>query len=166
MDGEALYMQLGRLIENAPNLHSVPWPIRSEVHQWLGRASALVREAGSTGDSTDFDRWVRDFLGPGRLEANLALQHIMALLYRALALAELRAPVATQGAFITAGSSFDAMNAVGKVLAMATQDVLIIDPYMDEKTLTDFAALAAERVAIRLLADQQTYKATLPANHR
>ena len=74
------------------------------------------------------------------------------MLRRALAVAEMRAPVSAQGAFIAAGNSFDAFAAVGKVLATATGDILIIDPYLDEKALTDFAPLAHEGVSIRLLA--------------
>jgi hypothetical protein len=39
---------------------------------------------------------------------------------------------------------------------------LIIDPYMDEKALTDFAPLAPEGVTVRLLSDEKTCKPTLP----
>ena len=53
------------------------------------------------------------------------------------------------------------MASVGKVLSKAKADVLILDPYMDEKTLTDFAPLAPERVQIRLLADKKYHKPTL-----
>ena len=89
------------------------------------------------------------------------------MLHRALAVAEMRAPVSAQGAFIAAGNSFDAFAAVGKVLATATGDILIIDPYLDEKALTDFAPLAHEGVSIRLLADESAYKPTLlPASRR
>jgi hypothetical protein len=59
------------------------------------------------------------------------------------------------------------MAAIGKVLQTATRDVLIVDPYMDEKALTDFAPLTQETVAIRLLADQHSHKPTLrPAQQR
>ncbi len=60
------------------------------------------------------------------------------------------------------------MAAVAKVLNTAARDVLIIDPYMDEKVLTDFAVLAPETVSVRLLGDDKTsIKATLkPAKER
>jgi hypothetical protein len=87
---------------------------------------------------------------------------ILSTLYRALAVAELAAPLSVQGAFIPARNSFDAAVAVGKVLKQAKDDVLIIDPYMDEKVLTDFAVLANETAAIRLLTDQKYHKPNLP----
>jgi hypothetical protein len=53
------------------------------------------------------------------------------------------------------------MMAVGKVLQTATKDVLIIDPYMDDKALSDFALLAPETCCVRLLADQKDHKPAL-----
>ena len=48
-------------------------------------------------------------------------------------------PVAGDGAFIGAGDVLDAYTAIGKVLATAKVGVLIVDPYMNEKAVTDFA---------------------------
>jgi hypothetical protein len=90
-----------------------------------------------------------------------AANAIELILYRALASAELNAPAAAQGAFIPAGNSFDALAAFAKVLGTATKDVLMIDPYMDEKALTEFAVLAVEKVTIRLLADEHHKKPSL-----
>ena len=53
------------------------------------------------------------------------------------------------------------MAAVGKVLQEAKQTLLIVDPYMDEKVLTDFAGLAPAGVTLHLLADTQGHKPTL-----
>jgi hypothetical protein len=76
-------------------------------------------------------------------------------------------PIATDGAFIGAGDVLDAYAAIGNVLAKAKADVLIVDPYMDEKALTDFAHLVPDGVSIRLLADAQHRKPTLePAAKR
>ena len=58
-----------------------------------------------------------------------------------------------QGAFIPAGNAFDALAALSKVLRLAATDLLIVDPYMDEKTLIDYVRLANAGVTIRLLAD-------------
>jgi hypothetical protein len=91
-----------------------------------------------------------------------ATEEITAVLYRSLAVAELKAPESAAGAFIPAGNAFDAFAALGKVLGGAQRDLLVIDPYMDEKILTDFGALPAEPVTLRLLADEATHKAGLP----
>lgn len=98
-----------------------------------------------------------DFLASG-LDRRGAAQKIQAILFRILAVAELRAPAAARGAFIPAGNAFDAMVAVGSVLNRATSDILIVDPYMDEKALTDFAVLAPVGIELRLLADERDHK--------
>jgi hypothetical protein len=83
-----------------------------------------------------------------------AASQLAMYVHRALAIAEVRAPVAARAAFIPVGNAFDAMVAVGRILGGATRDLLIVDPYMDEKTLADFAPLAHEGIPIRLLADE------------
>jgi hypothetical protein len=90
-----------------------------------------------------------------------AAQDLGVIVRRALAKAELKAPATAQGSFIPAGNVFDAMAAIGKILGGATRDVLIVDPYMDERALTDFAPLVPEHVAIRLLSDLDSVKPTL-----
>jgi hypothetical protein len=101
------------------------------------------------------------------MEASRAAQGIMSILYRALAAAELNAPVPLSGSFISAGNALDAMAAIGKVLGTAKRDVLIVDPYADEKALTDFAPLAREGISVRMLADEKDHKPTLqPARER
>ena len=59
----------------------------------------------------------------------------------------------TQGAFIPVGAVFDVFQVIGKVLSEAKNDALIVDAYMGPVVLTDFAPLATEKVAIRLLTD-------------
>jgi hypothetical protein len=140
-------------------------PLAPEAQQWLGRAGALIL---ASSDAMEIAMYRAAALGLNMSTSRWqSVQDIVAILYRLLAVAELRAPVAARGAFIPAGNAFDAMAAVGKVLTAATGDVLIVDPYMDEKALTDFAPLAPEGVAIRLMADEQHHKPTLaPAQRR
>jgi hypothetical protein len=92
---------------------------------------------------------------------------VMAILYRALAAAELAAPASEQGSFIAAGDQLDAYAAISKVLASAEHQVLVVDPYMDGKALTDFLPAAAVHVNLRVLTDESSMKATLrPAAER
>jgi hypothetical protein len=163
MDPEALYIQLGRLVETIPNLDHYPFP--STTQHWLGRAGALIAEAGDNSDIVLFKTAVGALTT--MVTRNKAGQDIALILYRALAVAEVRAPVSAQGTFVAAGNSFDAFAAMGKVLGTATRDILVVDPYLDEKALTDFAPLAHEGVSIRLLADGSAPKPTLiPASKR
>ncbi|RWP44326.1 MAG: phosphatidylserine/phosphatidylglycerophosphate/cardiolipin synthase family protein [Mesorhizobium sp.] len=162
MNEDEIYLNLGRLIENPPELYARR--IDNDAHQWLGRVYALVHSLGMFPEALKLSFLTADLAKEG--DADLARQ-VMSVLYRALAVAELKAPAATRGMFINAGSAFDAMVAVGKVLAAANSQLLIVDPYMDEKVLTDFAVLASEGVSINLLTDSATVKPSLsPAANR
>ena len=90
-----------------------------------------------------------------------AAKDIMGLLYEALAVVELELPADAQGAFIPAGNVFDALVAVTKIFATAKKDLLVVDPYLDEKILIEFAQLAPEGVNVRLLTDSNGVKPTL-----
>ena len=153
---EALYLQLGSLVAEMPDL--AHGPITPEMNQWLGRAAALVEETGDEANTIYLQVCAQNLdtaLRPQNAQA------IAVLVNQALAKAELKAPAAVQGTFIVAGHTFDAFRAVGQVLGTAKADVLIVDPYADEKVLTDYAVLAPEQVNVRLLTDQASYKKTL-----
>lgn len=167
IDPQQLYVQLGRLVEAMPNLEH--GPISTPVLQWLSRAHALVFATGSADDvfklKTATDELQHTALPSAdaydQAVRRTAARNVATIVYRALAIAELNAPAAAQGSFIPAGNAFDAFAAMTKVLTTATRDVLIVDPYMDEKTLTEFVPLVPERVFTRLLADEKGHKATL-----
>lgn len=163
IDYQSIYIQLGRLAEAMPEL--VDHHDQSTI-QWLGRASALI-SAFDPLEGEEFESAIDSLVNGEFYNVNERAAGVLVIFYRVLAVAELRAPAAVQGTFIPAGNSFDALAALSKVLSHANSDVLIVDPYMDEKTLTDFAPLAKEGVSIRLLADAATYKPTLrPASQR
>lgn len=163
MDPQALYAELGRLVAEIPDL-SHQRPLSAEEMRWLGRVSALVQQVGDPVDTAQLTVAAQRVNSAARASA---AQDIALILYRALAKAELKAPITDRGAFIPAGNAFDAMAAVGRVLGTAESAVLIVDPYLDVKVLTDFAPLVGEGVTIRLLADAERVKATLkPAAER
>jgi len=161
-DPEALYRQLGQLAAETPVNLAGPGDLAPDTHRWLGRVAALIgdlcKNVGPSSpagtmimmDQVSFNSASDGLTGLLR-EGNA--HRIIAILHRALASAELYAPAAAQGAFIPVGAAFDAFQVIGKVFGGATKDVFIIDPYMDAKVLTDFAPLAPEQVAIRLLTD-------------
>lgn len=163
MTPEALYLQLGRLVADMPDFGD-SGRISNEINAWLGRARALIEQIDDVADLVTFKVAAQNLTGPLR-EQNL--QAIKSIVYGALARAELAAPLSVQGAFIQAGGTFDAFVAFGKAVESATRDVMIVDPYADEKALTDFAILTQESVAVRILADVEDRKATLkPATER
>jgi hypothetical protein len=124
---------------------------------WLGRAEALITEVYGASVTVGFQHiWQK--LEEHRSEA---ADEIMKHLYRALAAIEMELPTPATGAFIPAGNSFDALKAVQRVFEGAKADILIVDPYLDEKILTEFALLAPSGVPLRLLTDAGSHKPSL-----
>lgn len=159
LDPQALYVQLGRIIETMPMLRA---PSRTPaMKQWLGRASALVEASGNGVDTGLFTIAAVNVLSHTVMVNARAADEIETILYRSLARAELNAPTSAQGAFIPTGGGFDALAALAKIMGAAKSSLLLVDPYMDEKLLTDFAAVAGEGVFLQLLADQQSVKPAL-----
>ena len=154
---ETLYRQLGRLIETMPNFGDEA-ALTPEQHRWLGLADALVMQGGELTDKADFR------VATERLETaawKYGLEALLRVIYRVMAAAELKSPPSAQGAFIPVGNNFDAFAALAKLLGTAKQDVLIVDPFLDEAVLTEFGCTVPEQVTLRLLADQASYKASL-----
>jgi hypothetical protein len=157
MDAEALYAQIGHLVETIPDL--IARPVLPATGLWLGRAHALISNVASKQDLAKFAGGMDMIMSSSDfVHRRRAMGDIQAVLYRALSAAEMLAPIKSQGAFIPAGNAFDALAAVGKVLGTATISALIVDPYLDEKVLTEFAPMAAENITLKLLSDVQTVK--------
>jgi len=154
MESEGLYRRIGRLIEVAPPAPTTP-NLSPELMRWLGQVSAIVKETRDVAISSELESSMAMLNLPNRKDY---FQRIMLALYKALASAEINAPSSAQGAFIPVGNAFDAFTALSKILGSANTDVFIVDPYMDESVLTDFAGSVKESVQLRLLADQATAK--------
>jgi hypothetical protein len=153
---EEVYFQLGRLVADLPDLAADP--LTSATKTWLERADALVQVAGGLADTIQFRVAFQNLDGPNRARH---ARNIAAIVQRALAKAELEFPPESRGAFITATNAFDVFVAVRRVLGTAQADVLLVDAYADATVLTDYAALAPDHVAVRLLTGQAEHKATL-----
>ena len=157
LDAENIYRRIGRLIETAP-----PSPINhqlsSELLKWCGQAQAAVQLTGDLLLKAEISVAIDGLQASTR---SIAFQKIMMVLYKALALAEVYAPPGAQGAFIPVGNSFDAFAAVAKIFGAASQDILLVDPYMDESVLLDFGGAVPDGVSLRLLTDKATVKPSL-----
>ena len=166
MDPTEALRRLQVLVQSEPDLnrtesdHSCP----ADTLKWLGQLHAVVRGMKKTSDEVSLKVSIDSLI---RSQGTSGSGIIRAVLYRALAEAELAAPASEQGAFIAAGNELDAFAAISKVLASAHQSLLIVDPYLDGKALTDFMGSAAEGVPLRLLSDEATVKPSLsPAVER
>ncbi|BAV46629.1 Uncharacterized protein MLTONO_1726 [Mesorhizobium loti] len=156
MEDQEQFTRLRRLLEEAPEFVNGVQPTANRI--WLGKGYALVVASGDTKDAARF-KTVSDYISHGG-DPQFA-HEAFDILYRALALAELKAPASAQGAFIGAGNAFDALAALAKVFESAKSVVRIVDPYMDAKAVTDVAVLVKDGVAIELLADSATVKGSL-----
>jgi hypothetical protein len=157
LSAEAAYGQTKVLIESAPDL--IDSRTEPEAQQWMGRAAALIEATLGAGGTIRFRTHQQNLKSD--IFAPEAANDIMALLYEALAVVELALPAKAQGAFIPAGNALDAFAAVSRIFASAQNDLLIVDPYLDEKILLEFGQLATADVRINLLADAQGAKPTL-----
>jgi hypothetical protein len=155
---EDLYRRLGRLLEECPAFGGIA-PLSVEQLKWVGRAEALVVESNDLMAQAEFAT-ARSSLARPTMRAD-GYENLMMSLYRVLGRAELASPPAAQGAFIPVGNSFDAYAAVAKIFASATADIFVVDPYMDDTTLLDFAGAVPDNVALRLLSDDATVRAAL-----
>ena len=159
-DYVTLYQQIGRLLEASPDLSTYQACIQPPALQWLGRSHALVEavNVGAGFDAIAFSSAVdqmRTAAWPS------AVSQVFQILYRALGHCELHLPSGSTGSFVPVGNSFDAFSALSKIFSIATSDVLIVDPYMDQAVLVDFGLAVPEGVPLRLMADTNDYKATL-----
>jgi hypothetical protein len=160
MEPEALYHHVGRLIESMSDL--AQRQTSPEAQRWLGQADALVTLAGDVRDAVDWRGYVRSLKSPMPASRVQAAEGIAQVLYRLLAKAELLAPPGVKGTFIPVGSMFDAFAAISRILSAAKLDVFIVDPYLDESALTEFGQAVPVGVLLRLLADDDGHKPTLP----
>jgi hypothetical protein len=158
ISSEDLYRRIGRLIEECPSFQGIG-PLSIQQLTWLGRAEALVAASRDVIAIAEFGA-AKSSLTQPTMRAS-GLQKLMLVLYGVLGKAELASPAAAQGAFIPVGGSFDAYSALAKVFGLATADVLVVDPYMDDSVLLDFGGAVPETVVLRLLSDQATAKQSL-----
>jgi hypothetical protein len=150
MNAEEHYLSLSRLLENPPDLYNDYASLGAM--RWMARAYAL---AIKTRQVLDIARvaTLSEAIASGKTDYVVEL---MTILYRIHAVAEINAPISVQGAFIGVGNAHDALSAVSKVMSSATSHIRIVDPYMDDKVITDFVVLAAEGIQIELMSDSKT----------
>lgn len=161
-DWEALYHQLGQVIADEPAIPEGDERGSSEILRWLGRGEVLIDEVSGAGDHFKFGQLRSTMLTATRTPAESQMRHIRGLLYAALAKAEMNAPAAAKGAFIPAGSAFDALAAISSILRECVGLVMVVDPYLDAVALTDFLPMLSDGVALRLLASGKQRNAGLP----
>ncbi len=158
MEPEALYRQLGALMADPPNLRSITDTFETPpiTLKWLGRISAIVEQSGNFAAASELNIATQGLL---RTQGGSTYSsQIWLCLNKELARLELKVPASASGTFVASGSAYDAAAAISRVLSLAKLRVLIVDAYMSETVLSDFAVLVPERVEVALLTDSASVK--------
>lgn len=154
MDAEETYRRLGALAATFPVFDPLnhSGQVDDDTAMWLGRLEAVIARTAGMGQNLAKLRMSQMGLSMSTMRAG-AINDIKMVLYAALSSAELIAPTSLKGAFIAIGSSFDAFAAIARLISNARQSVLIVDPYMDEKVVTEIVPPTGAGVVVRLLSD-------------
>jgi hypothetical protein len=119
----------------------------SDFQAWLAAAYALVELVNILGDTFEC-RTACDTISA--VQEPMAMEKLLTTLHRAHAKASLLASEPS-GGFIPVAQPLDAMVAVGQVMRHAARSVRIVDPYVSDKTVSDFVITAKEGVSVELL---------------
>lgn len=144
---EQQYTELKSLVESAPDLltSDVQLP---EVRRWLGRAYVAVEAVSGLADAVKFSV-SSDNLDSALRKGNA--QTIMGCVNRALSRVEAQLPQSNGNAFIQPGDLWGAFLSISGLFGQATRDLLVVDPYLDDSVLRDYAGHLADGASLRLL---------------
>lgn len=149
---EEIYLELGNLLQTKPDLSN--GIASEEAGRWVAQLTALIEETGDLGDAAELR-------AASSVNSALSIQSILAVLYRALARAERKAPLAMRGAFIPTGGSYTAFSAVSKAIENTSNVAMFVDPYADHQILETFAVALPEGIEVRVLTDKKSVKPSL-----
>jgi hypothetical protein len=155
-----LYAHFSNLIQTMPELHLYhePWVDQGECEKWLARADALIETRNMVMDLSAFRRSVDEILTGQEYLCRSEATKMNMIILRAHAAMELKVSPSSPGGFIAVGSPFDAHKSLVGIFAEAQKMILIVDPYMDDKILTEFVLVAPKKIAIQLLSDSFYHK--------
>jgi hypothetical protein len=155
---EVALATLRNLLVTVPDLTGPIDAGNVDRHVWLGKAAAVVTAYGSPLASSSF------VLGRGKLRtmsSDIGAEMVLQALYDTASSLEMKIEPGTSGAFIPAGNALDAFAGITRVVQAASSQVLIVDPYLDSRVVTDFAIAVPAVASILLLADTKFVKPTL-----
>ena len=147
MDAVALLAELRALANNVPDFETYS-PASRPHAEWLGKTSALLR-LWNEYEAVDFNR-AANFLG-FHITRDSSVTTLLNLLYRAIAELELQVPTLPRQAF-GPGAVYDFLKSLRELLASATNEIFIVDPYLDEQIFDSYLSAISRQVSVRLLA--------------
>jgi hypothetical protein len=146
MEQTLLLAELRGLSANIPSFEDYS-PISIPHAEWVGKAHALVQRWSSS-DALAVQASA-DLMSSSLLRDS-SLAKIVNTIHRAIADLEIRVGSSRGGAF-GPGAVYDMLRALRELLASASTDVLIVDPYMDAEIFDAYISAVADSVAVKLL---------------
>jgi hypothetical protein len=144
---EQQYPELKALVDSAPNLLTCDVQL-PEIRRWLGRAYVSVESISGLADAVTF-KVSSDNLDSALRQMNA--QAIMGCVNRALSRVEAQLPQSNGNAFIQRGDLWGAFLSISGLFGQATRDLLVVDPYLDDSVLRDYAGHLVDGASLRLL---------------
>lgn len=157
MPPEQAAATIADLIEDAPPFNFEAGNLSIDEMKWIGRADAILHEVAGPIICGEFSTARHCLYSYSHNRNGLLLP-----LYQALALVELKLPVAIQGSYIPPGDKWNGYSAVVKLLTERADAALVVDPYMDGTFITDFVPLATKMEAVYGLTSNR-YEVSLKA---
>lgn len=143
---QALRAQLAILVDEMPDWQN--GRLTPAVARWVGKASALVAHGGDMVDKAKFKAAAGNL---GELMFTMNGNTLEAVVHHTLAMLEIEAADTPEGIFIPAGSPFDAMVSVGKILEAAKKTVRVVDAYGDEAVMRKVVPMVGEGILVQVL---------------
>lgn len=146
MTPQILLDSLRRLVREEPPLQG-KGTYEAAQHEWLGRASYLVRQWDQT-QAIGFQIAARAMAG--NLNRQMNYGTILTMIYEAIASLESDLPADT-GQVFGPGAVYDFFKALNELVGGATKSVFIVDPYLDNSIFDSYLSNVGSSIAARLL---------------
>jgi hypothetical protein len=165
MTREELYAHFKVLALSRPNL--LNWSKEKEAcDSWWAKLLALVEFEGDATRIVRLRSIVRDLNHCTIVKHQDYVRDGDSILQQCIAKLEYSVEPSAQGKFIQSGSPLQAHKAVSSILASAQTNLLVVDPYLDQKILTEYALSVDSSVTIQLLTDKDKCKPDLFVAYR
>lgn len=158
---EQSYAELKQLVAETPNL------LTCDVHdpgvqRWLSKAYLSVEAVSGLADAIQI-KVASDNLDGAIRKMNA--QAIIGCLSRALYRVEAQLPASNGNAFVQTGDLWGAFVSVSNLFGQAKNDLFVIDPFLDDSVLRDYADYLNAGVGLRLLTTKRAnhFARLLPA---
>jgi hypothetical protein len=146
MDKVALLAELRALATDAPDFAT--YSPSSRLHlEWLGKAYALISRWNK--NEAFFFKTTAEFLAID-ITRDMNVGKLLGILQCAIADLEIQVPELPPQAF-GPGAVYEFHKALLDLLASATSELLIVDPYLDEQIFDAYISIVPPQVVVRLL---------------